>query len=60
MRDLHHFVVVQFDQVTSDSVRVRLSEYGFGAGDGWNAVYDYFDKAWGMVLGEFEKRMAKE
>ena len=60
MRDLHHFVVVQFDQVTPDSVRVRLSEYGFGAGEGWDKVYDYFDKAWGMVLGEFAKGMAKE
>ncbi len=60
MRDLHHFVVVQFDQVTTDSVRVRLSEYGFGAGEGWDQVYQYFDRAWGMVMGEFEKRMLKD
>jgi hypothetical protein len=39
---------------------VRLSEYGFGAGEGWDKVHDYFDKAWGMVMGEFEKRMLKD
>ena len=60
MRDLHHFVVIQFEQVSADSVRVRLSEYGFGAGEGWDKVYDYFDKAWGRVMGEFEKRMLKD
>lgn len=60
MRNLHHFVVVQFDQVAADSVRVRLSEYGFGSGEGWDQVYQYFDRAWGMVMSEFEKRMLKD
>ena len=57
MRDLHHFVVIQFEQVTPDSVKVKLSELGFGKGEGWDSVYKYFDDAWGRVLEAFAKRM---
>ncbi len=57
MRELHHYVVIQFEQVTADSVTIKFSELGFGSGEGWDSVYKYFDDAWGRVLAIFEKRM---
>lgn len=59
MRDLHHFVVVQFEQASADSVKVKLTDLGFGEGDGWTAVYDYFDAAWGRVMANFEKYVSE-
>ncbi len=56
LRDVRTRVVINFEQVGSDSVKVRFHHLGWGAADEWNAIYDYFDRAWGYVLGNFKKR----
>ncbi len=33
-----------------DSTRVQLHHTGWGNGDDWAEVYDYFDAAWGVIL----------
>lgn len=36
--------------------RVRLTHFGWPETDEWNAIYDYFDKAWSFVLDNLRKR----
>ena len=56
LRDVRTRVVINFEQVGTDSIKVKFSHLGWGAAEGWNAIYDYFDRAWGYVLGNFKKR----
>jgi uncharacterized protein YndB with AHSA1/START domain len=56
LRDIHTRVVIDFEPVRADSVRVRFHHLGWGADPGWNEIYDYFDKAWGFVMANFQKR----
>lgn len=56
LRDVRTRVVINFEQVGADSVRVKFHHLGWGAAEGWNAIYDYFDRAWDYVLGNFKKR----
>ncbi len=56
LRDIRTRVVIDFKQMGSDSVKVEFHHLGFGTGDDWKKVHDYFDRAWTYVLGNFEKR----
>ncbi|MGB5107817.1 MAG: SRPBCC domain-containing protein [Candidatus Zixiibacteriota bacterium] len=56
LRDIRTRVVINFEPVGADSVKVRFYHLGWGANAEWNAIYDYFDKAWEFVLGNFRKR----
>lgn len=56
LRDVRTRVVINFEQAGNDSVKVKFHHLGWGAADEWNAIYDYFDRAWGYVLGNFKKR----
>ena len=49
-RGQHTWVVVDFDALPEARTRVRLTHYGFGRGDEWDAVHAYFDRAWGSVM----------
>ena len=55
LRDIHTIVVLQFEQLPDNNVKVTLNHHGWGEGEDWQAVYDYFDKAWGSVMSNFEK-----
>lgn len=50
-RGQHSFVVVNFDDVPGGT-QVRINHGGFGTGGRWPEVHAYFERAWGMVLGE--------
>ena len=50
------FVVVRLADVDGKSTRVTLHHSGWGEGGQWDQTYDYFDKAWGAVLGNLKKR----
>lgn len=56
LRDIHTIVVLQFDAISDNQVKVILTHHGWGEGEAWQAVFDYFDRAWGYVMGNFEKR----
>ena len=56
LRNEHTYVMVRFDDAAAGGTRVRLTHFGWREGKEWNEIYDYFDKAWGFVLGNFEKR----
>jgi uncharacterized protein YndB with AHSA1/START domain len=50
------FVVVRFEPLADNATRVTLHHTGWGDGGEWDKAYDYFDKAWGGVLGNLKKR----
>jgi len=50
------FVVVRLEPVDAGHTRVRLHHTGWGDGGEWDEAYAYFDRAWGVVLGNLKKR----
>jgi uncharacterized protein YndB with AHSA1/START domain/uncharacterized protein YciI len=58
-RGTRTFVVVRFEDAEDGKTRVRLTHDGFRAGGQWPQVREYFDAAWGAVLGMLEKRFAE-
>jgi uncharacterized protein YndB with AHSA1/START domain len=56
LRGQHTMVVLRFEEVEPGKVKVVLWHHGWGKGDDWEKLYDYFDKAWSYVLGNLKKR----
>jgi uncharacterized protein YndB with AHSA1/START domain len=50
------FVVVRFEPVSERQTRVTLHHTGWGEGGEWDKAYAYFDRAWGNVLANLQKR----
>lgn len=50
------FVIVRFEPLEANTTRITLHHTGWGDGGEWDKAYDYFDKAWGGVLGNLKKR----
>jgi uncharacterized protein YndB with AHSA1/START domain len=44
------WVVVELNALDESSTEVNLSHLGWLEGEAWDAVYNYFDRAWGVVL----------
>lgn len=55
-RQQRTFVVVRFAPVDDKSTRVTLHHVGWGDGGEWDKTYAYFDRAWGRVLENLQKR----
>lgn len=49
-------VVVRFAPVDASHTRVSLHHTGWGDGGEWDKAFAYFDRAWGQVLGNLQKR----
>ena len=49
-------VIVRTEPVDDSHTRVTLTHVGWGTGGEWDKAYDYFDKAWGRVLGFMKTR----
>lgn len=52
------FVVLEFTAAGDRATDLRLTHLGWREGEDWNAVYAYFNQAWGMVLGALQKAKA--
>jgi len=50
------FVAVRFEPVTEKQTRVTLHHTGWGEGGEWDKAYAYFDRAWGNVLANLQRR----
>ena len=50
------FVVLRFEALGDKSTRIRLHHTGWGDGGEWDKAYAYFDRAWGNVLRNLQKR----
>lgn len=51
-------VVVRFDATDDGKTRLRLQQHGFGESEPWQRYFEYFDRAWGFVLGNCVKHFA--
>ena len=52
------FVTVRMQPEGASETRVRLTHSGWGDGGEWDQAYTYFDRAWGNVLANLQKRFA--
>ena len=55
-REQRTSVVVRMKPAGEGQTEVRLVHAGWGEGGQWDKAFDYFDKAWGRVLANLEKR----
>ena len=59
VRGQHTAVTVRFRAAGEGLTEVHLTHAGWGDGGQWDQSFDYFDKAWGRVLANLEKRFAE-
>lgn len=52
-------VIIRMEPVGDAETRVRLSHVGWGDGGEWDKAYEYFDRAWGNVLANLQKRFTE-
>ena len=53
------YVTVRFKPIGDNETLVTLHHGGWGDGGQWDQAYAYFDKAWGNVLANLQKRFAE-
>lgn len=51
-------VVVRLEPIGNDRVKVILAQHGYGEGPDWEAYYQYFDRAWGIVLDTLHDKLS--
>ena len=56
LRNQHTQIILRFESISPKQTRVILTQTGWGVGDNWDRLYDYFDRAWAFVLGNLKKR----
>ncbi|MGA0609052.1 SRPBCC family protein [Caldimonas sp. KR1-144] len=56
VREQRTFVVVRFEPVGERQTRVTLHHTGWGDGGEWDQAHAYFDRAWGNVLANLQRR----
>lgn len=56
LRDKRTQVVLEFNAMDDARTKITLSQIGWGKGEEWGKLYDYFDRAWGYVLENCRKR----
>lgn len=54
VRKQRTWVVVQFSALDNGKTRVRLTHLGWREGEEWNKVFEYFKRAWDVVLGRLQ------
>jgi uncharacterized protein YndB with AHSA1/START domain len=58
VRKQHTWVVVQFFPCSHNKTKVRLTHLGWRKGEEWDKVFQYFKRAWDVVLGRLQHRFA--
>ncbi len=59
LRGVKTWVVLQFQQTGIGRTSVTLTHCGWGEGEEWNQVYEYFDSAWDRVLDNLHRRFSE-
>ncbi|MCP4632012.1 MAG: hypothetical protein GY855_03725 [candidate division Zixibacteria bacterium] len=49
-------VILQFEKSNDKEVKVTLTQHGWGTGNDWDKLYNYFDNAWSYVLDNLKRR----
>lgn len=55
VRNQKHWYVLEFNEINENESQLQLTGIGWQDSDEWNEVYNYFDKAWSMVLDNLKK-----
>ncbi len=58
LRNLRTLVFLRFEEEEPNRVRVKFSQSGWGEGEQWDKLYDYFAEAWDIVLGRLQYRFS--
>ncbi len=58
IRDLRTIVFLRFEELGPKEVKVHFTQLGWGEGEQWDKVFDYFTEAWDIVLGRLQKRFS--
>ena len=56
IRKQRTMVIVRLKPVDDASTEVTIHHLGWGDGEKWDETYRYFDRAWGNVLANLQKR----
>lgn len=56
LRGVHTLVLLRFEELTPNRVRVEMTHSGWGVGEDWDKAYAYFNRAWDAVLGNLRYR----
>jgi uncharacterized protein YndB with AHSA1/START domain len=56
VRDQRTCVLIRLEPAGAGKTRVILDHHGWGQGEQWDAVYNYFDQAWDLVMDHLKKR----
>jgi uncharacterized protein YndB with AHSA1/START domain len=56
LRDQHTIMVLLFEEHRSGETTVSLNQLGWGRGEDWDKLYEYFNNAWGYVLKNLQQR----
>jgi uncharacterized protein YndB with AHSA1/START domain/uncharacterized protein YciI len=59
LRNKRTRVIVQLTEAGLKQTKVMLTHVGWSAGNDWDRLFDYFDKAWGHVLNNLKTRFEK-
>lgn len=59
-RELHTWVVLEFEAAGEGSTVLTLTHAGFGDGDAWDDTTAYFERAWGLVIDAMIARFGGE
>jgi uncharacterized protein YndB with AHSA1/START domain/uncharacterized protein YciI len=54
LRNKRTQVILMFDPIDDKRVKVSLFQTGWGRGEEWQKLFEYFDSAWGRVLKNFK------
>lgn len=60
LRYQHTRVVILFTESPEGKVKLSLSHLGWGQGETWNELHEYFDRAWDYVLSSFVQHCNKQ
>jgi uncharacterized protein YndB with AHSA1/START domain len=53
-------VIVRTEAAPENQTKVTLTHVGWGDGGQWDQTFAYFDRAWGNVLANLQKRFAED
>lgn len=55
LRYKHTQVILMFEPIDPEQTKVTLTQLGWGSGEDWDGVYNYFNRAWSFVLENLKK-----
>ena len=58
LRNLRTIVYLRFEELDPQRIKIHFTQVGWGEGEQWDKLYEYFTEAWDIVLGRLKLRFA--